>query len=67
MEFYQLKTVWYNTLTKSYDTDISGASIWGIVKDKYGQQIQNTATRYFLGVHKNAPIHILQVDMGLIM
>ena len=68
-KFKQFKNVGYHIITKLYDTGVSsilsyGASIWGFGKDKYGQQIQNTATRYFLCVHKKAPIHALQADMG---
>ena len=68
-KFKQLKNVGYHTFTKLYDTGVSsissyGTSIWGFGKDKYGQHIQNRATRYFLGVHKKAPIHALQADMG---
>ena len=32
-----------------------GASVWGFSNHKFGQQIQNRAIKYFLGVHKNAP------------
>ena len=68
-KFKQFKNVGYNTFTKLYDTGVNsiisyGASIWGYDKEKFGQAVQNRAMRYFLGVHKTAPIHAIQADMG---
>ena len=68
-KFKQFKNVGYNTFTKLYDTGVNsiisyGASVWGHGNDKFGQLVQNRAMRYFLGVHKNAPIHAIQADMG---
>ena len=69
VKFKLLKNVGYHTFTKLYDTDVNsilnyGPSIKAFEKDKYRQQIQYRATRYFLGVHKNGEIHALQADMG---
>ena len=68
-KFKQFKNVGYNTFTKLYDTGVNsiisyGASIWGYGNEKTGQAVQNRAMRYFLGVHKTAPIHAIQADMG---
>ena len=68
-KFKQFKNVGYNTFTKLYDTGVNsiisyGASIWGYGNEKLGQAVQNRAMRYFLGVHKTAPLHSIQADMG---
>ena len=68
-KFKQFKHIGYNTFSKLYESGVLsiltyGASIWGHDNDKYIQQVQNRAIRYFLGVHKTAPIQALQADMG---
>ena len=70
-EFKQFKNIGYHTFTKLYDTGVNsiisyGASVWGYGNDKFGQMVQNRAMRYFLDVHKNAPTHAVQADMGWI-
>ena len=70
-KFKQFKNIGYYTFTKLYDTGVNsvisyGASVWGYGNDKFGQMVQNRAMRYFLGVHKNAPTHAVQADMGWI-
>ena len=70
-KFKQFKNISYHTFTKLYDTGVNsvisyGASVWGYGNDKFGQIVQNRARRYFLGVHKNAPTHTVQADMGWI-
>ena len=70
-KFKQFKNIGYHTFTKLYDTGVNsiisyGASIWGYGNDKFGQLVQNRAMRYFLGVHKKAPTHAVQADMGWI-
>ena len=40
------------------------AGIWGSNTNMKGQMVQNRAIRYFLGVHKFAPVLAIQGDMG---
>ncbi len=40
--------------------------VWGYRKHSSCSNIQNKALRYFLGVHKTAPILALEGDMGWI-
>ena len=68
-KFKYFKDIGYHTFTKLYQTGVKpifeyGSAIWGFNKDKYSQQIQNRAIRYYLGVHKNATSLALQADMG---
>ena len=68
-KFKQYKNIGYETFTKLYNSGVNtildyGASIWGFGNHKYGQQVQNRAIKYFLGVHKNAPNLAIQSEMG---
>ena len=68
-KFKQFKNIGYKTFTKLYNSGVSsildyGASVWGYSNHKYGQQVQNRAIKYFLGVHKNAPNLAVQSEMG---
>ena len=38
------------------------SGIWGYSKSEEGDNIQNRATRYYLGVHQKAPIFAIQGD-----
>ncbi len=38
--------------------------IWGYSKSVEGDNIQNRATRYYLGVHQKAPIFAIEGDIG---
>ena len=40
------------------------AEIWGYKDFKFCKNIQNRAMRYYLGVHKFAPIAGMQGDLG---
>lgn len=40
------------------------AGIWGFIKSKTANTIQNRAIQYFWGVHKFAPSLAIQGDMG---
>ena len=68
-KFEQFKNIGYKTFTKLYKSGVSsildyGASVWGYGNHKYGQQVQNRAIKYFLGVHQNAPNLAVQSEMG---
>ena len=68
-KFKRFRNIGFNTFTKLYYAGVNtilhyGASVWGFSNYKFGQQIQNRAVKYFLGVHKNAPNLAVQADMG---
>ena len=43
-----------------------GAGVWGIKEFNEMDRVQEKAIRYFLGVHRFAPIHMLYGDIGWI-
>ena len=60
-KFKRFRNIGFNTFTKLYYAGVNtildyGASVWDFSNYKFGQQIQNMAIKYLLGVHKNAPI-----------
>ena len=68
-KFKYLGNMGFKTFTKLYDTGVVpimdyGSEVWG--KDCFdnGEKIQNRAIRYFLGVHRFAPIASITGDMG---
>jgi len=68
-KFRHLKDVGYNTFAKLYNACVQpileyGSEIWGGKEFKTCNQIQLRAIRYFLGVHRFAPIAGLEGDMG---
>ena len=68
-KFRQYKDVGYNTFTKLYESCVKpileyGSEIWGYKVFKSCGQIQQRAIRYFLGVHRFAPIAGLVGEMG---
>ena len=68
-KFKTFKNVGYRTFTKLYYSGVSpileySAGVWGYVKAKEIDHIQNRAFRYFLGVNKFCPIAGMQGDMG---
>lgn len=70
-KFHTYKNITYNVYTKLYDATVWPileycASVWSYKKHVKPDQIQNRAIRYYLGVHKNAPILGIQADMGWI-
>ena len=59
----------FKTFTKLYETCVWPvmdycSSIWGHNNYKKSDKIHNRALRYFLGLHRNAPILGFQADMG---
>ncbi len=40
------------------------SGIWGYSQSEEGDNIQNRATRYYLGVHQEAHIFAIQGDIG---
>ena len=64
-----LKNVGYSTYTKFYEkcvcpiTDYA-SGIWGLKSFAKMDQLQNRAIRYYLGVHRFAPIPGLVGEMG---
>ena len=59
----------YQTFTKLYHTCVApildyGSGVWGYNRFSKTETIQNRALRYFLGVHRFAPNHAIQGDMG---
>ena len=68
-KFKRFRNIGFNTFTKLYYAGVNTildyeASVWGFSNHKFGQQIQNRAIKYFLGVHKNAPNLAVPADMG---
>ena len=43
-----------------------GSGVWGYIKSKDIDMVQNRVTKYFLGVHRFAPTTIMISDMGWI-
>ena len=68
-KFKSLKDVGYNTFKHLYDSGVTpileyGSGVWGYVKSKEIETVQNRAMRFFLGVHRFAPIAGIIGDMG---
>ena len=66
---FKYTSVGWNYFSKLYDSTVYSimsysAGIWNFCNHLPGQKIQNRAIRYFLGVHKNAPVLALQSEMG---
>ena len=66
---FKYASVGWNSFTKLYDSTVYSimsysAEVWNFRNHLPGQKIKNRAIRYFLGVHKNAPILGLQSEMG---
>ena len=64
-----MKDVRFSTFTKLYDSCVKpiisyGSAIWGFRSIEKCTLIQRRAIRYFLGVHRFAPIHGIEGDMG---
>ena len=64
-----LRDVGFGTFDKMYETGVMSvcnysAEIWGFKDFQCSKNIQNRAIRYYLGVHKYAPIAGLQGDLG---
>ena len=59
----------YSTYTKLYDTCVRpicsyASGIWGFKNYERSTLLQRRACRYFLGVHRFAPNHAVEGDMG---
>ena len=68
-KFQNMKDCGYNTFTKLFEAGVVsvvnyGASIWGGSKFPKCDTVMNRAIRYFLGVHRYAPIPGIQGEMG---
>jgi len=68
-KFKAMKNVGYGTYTKLFNCGVKpimeyGSSIWGSKNGNKIDAIQHRAMRWYLGVHKFAPILGMQGDMG---
>ena len=68
-KFKQFKNVGFRTFSKLYQAAVVPvmdycASVWGYRNTLQCTNIQNNAVRYFLGVHKKAPIAGLQGEVS---
>ncbi len=68
-KYKSLNDLGYDTYTKLYDSLVSpiidyGSSIWGYKSYESLDRVQNRATRFFMGVHRFAPILGHVGDMG---
>ena len=68
-KFKTLKDCGYKTFTKLFETGVLsilnyGAEIWGYGNFPKCDNVMNRAMRYFLGVHRFAPIAALHGDMA---
>ena len=71
-KFKTFKNITFQTFTKLYDSCVWPildycSSIWAHGKSSFAEKVQNRAIRYFLGVHRNAPIQAIQAEMGWIL
>ena len=71
-KFKNLKNVTYDIYTKLFQTGVTPimdycAGVWGFNDHKAFDNVQNRAMRYFLGVNKFVPTHLLYGDMGWLM
>ena len=65
-----IKDCGYSTYMKLYDTGVIpilnyAAGIWGYGNYAQHDYVQRRALRYFLGVHRFAPNHAIEGDMGV--
>ena len=70
-KFKSLKDVGYTTFKKLFESGVKpiteyGSGVWGYARAKECEIIQNRAMRYFLGVHRFAPIAGMIGDLGWI-
>lgn len=68
-KFKNLGNIGYRTFTKLYESGVVpimdyGSEVWGKDCSSNGTKTQNRAIRYFLGVHRFAPIAAINGDMG---
>ena len=65
----QFKDLGFNTFSKLVKSGVIpvlnyGSEIWGFMKFKTCENIQNRAARYFLGLHRFTPIPALRGELG---
>ena len=68
-KFKKLKGSGYETYSKLFDTCVTSvlhysSGIWGAQASVAIDQVQQRARRYFMGVHRYAPIAALHGEMG---
>ena len=68
-KYRNLKDVGYYTFEKMYNAGVTaisdyGAEIWGFKNFSFNNNVQNRAMRYYLGVHRFAPIAGMLGDFG---
>ena len=68
-KFRNLKNTGYSTFKKMFDMAVKSileyaGGVWGYIKSKDIEMIQSRAMRYYLGVHRFAPIAGMYGDMG---
>ena len=64
-----LKSFQYSTFSKLYDTGVKpiigyAAGVWCYKNFERSSLVQRRAIRYYLGVHRFAPTHAIEGDMG---
>ncbi len=64
-----LKDLGYKTYTILFETGVVpvlnySSEIWGFKQVKYSGEIQSRVIRYYLGVHRIAPIPVFRGEMG---
>ena len=68
-KYRNIKDVGFRTYEKMYHAAVTsvsdyGAEIWGNKKFSFSNNVQNRAMRYYLGVHKFAPVAGMLGDFG---
>ena len=68
-KFKSLRDVGFTTFERMYDAGVMtvnnyASEIWGFKDFQCCKKVQNRAMRYYLGVHKFAPISGMQGDLG---
>ena len=68
-KFSSFKNVGYDTYTTLFNAGVKsvllyGSCVWGARKAPKLDHVHNRAMRYFLGLHKYAPVVAMQGDMG---
>ena len=68
-KFRNFKDLNYRTYTNLYNACVWPilnycSSVWGFKNFGFAEKVQNRAIRFFLGLHRNAPVLALQGDMG---
>lgn len=68
-KFSTLRNLGYSTYTTLFNNCVAPildycSAVWGFKSQRQADAVYNRAQRYFLGVHKLAPLHAVHGDMG---